>query len=330
MASERAPLFSRLSLLLALVAVVLATTWALRTPPHPNSDRYDYLGRAWHLTRGQGPSPMVVYPLRLNYPGAGQLPAENLTRPPLWPAVLSLPMRLGSGEHSAVIASALCLLALAVLLERATPGRFGGFAALTLAGGFATWRALQGGGPELALALLLAAVWTWSGSPRPATRVVVLSILLGLMPWLHPVGWVYLFLGLGARLWRDPLRTILTVAPLAVLIGLPWYYHVGQSTGQFLGPLQAQAELAKSVHDGGGLGPYPTLEGVSSASVILDDPQLFLRHVAHNLKEQLRHLDAWMAWPLLLLGLWGIGHDRWLALRDLLLIGLGFVAISMV
>ena len=93
MPAERSPLLSRLLLLLALAAVVLATVWALRIAPDPNSDRYDYLARAWHLSEGRAPAPLVIYPLRLAYPEAPSLPATNLTRPPLWPAVLSVPMR---------------------------------------------------------------------------------------------------------------------------------------------------------------------------------------------------------------------------------------------
>ena len=80
MPAERAPLVSRLSLILAVAAVVLATVWALRTAPYPNSDRYDYLARAWHLSEGKEPAPLVVYPLRLAFPEAESLPARNLTR----------------------------------------------------------------------------------------------------------------------------------------------------------------------------------------------------------------------------------------------------------
>ena len=330
MPAERSPLLSRLLLLLALAAVVLATVWALRIAPDPNSDRYDYLARAWHLSEGRAPAPLVIYPLRLAYPEAPSLPATNLTRPPLWPAVLSVPMRLGISDAAAVLCAAGCLLALAGILYRASPGAHGGFAALVLATAFATWRALLGGGPELALALLLLVVWTWSGSTRQLTNVFVLGVLLGLMPWLHPVGWVYLGLGLGARVWRDPASTLASAGLLALLIGIPWYIQVGQLTGQFLGPLQGQAELARAMHDGGGLGPYRTLEGVGAFDTISADPVGFLRHLAHNLKEQLRHLDGWLAWPLVALGLLGIGHDRWLALRDLALISIGFLVVSAV
>lgn len=324
------PLLSRLSLLLALAASLLATVWALQTAPTPNADRYDYLARAWHLTEGEGPRPLVHYPLRLARPGATVLPAENLTRPPLWPAIVSVPMRLGVDSSAAVLAAALCLFGIVAVIARATPGDFGGFAALACVGAFATWRGLLGGGPELALALLLIAVWTWTGSPQPSTRIPVLGSMLGLMPWLHPVGWVYLAIGLGSRLWRDPPRTLLAAGLLAILFALPWYLEVGTWDGQGSGPLQAQAELARAVHDGGGLGPYRTLEGVSSAAVIRADPVGFVRHVAHNLKELLRHLDGWLAWPMVLIGLWGVRHDPWLALRDVLLIGAGFLCVATV
>jgi hypothetical protein len=327
---ESRPLTPRLCLLLAIAAVLLATTWALLTAPQPNSDRYDYLARAWNLAEGRGPTPLVVYPLRLHFPESTTLPATNITRPPLWPVVVSAPMAAGLRDTAGVMVAAMCLGALVLLLVRATPGGHGGVAALAMASSFATWRALLGGGPELALALLLLAVWTWSGAPRESTRVAVLGGLLGLMPWLHPVGWLYAALGLGSRIWRDRPRTLIAAAAIGLLIGLPWYVQAGRLTGQPLAPLQASAELARAVHDGGGLGPYRTLEPVSSIDVIREDPSGFLRHVAHNLKEQLRHLDGWLSWPLVLVGLVGIAHDRWLALRDVLLLGTGFVVVSTV
>ena len=328
MPAERPPLLPRLTLLLAALAVVLATAWALRTAPVPNSDRYDYLARAWHLTQGEDPSPLVVYPLRIAFAGAESLPATNLTRPPLWPAVLSMPMRVGVSDSAAVVCAALCLAAMVAVLARATPGGFGGFAALAVATGFTVWRSLLGGGPELALALLLLLVWTWTGSPQRWTRVAVLGVLLGLMPWLHPIGWLYAALGIGSRIWRDPPTTLLPATALALVIGLPWYVQTGTVTGEMLGPLQSHAELEKAVYDGGGLGPYRSLEGITARETILRDPSRFLRHVAHNLKEQLLHLDGWIAWPLLLIGLAGIQRDRWLAFRDLLLIVIGFVVVS--
>lgn len=330
MPADRAPLVSRLCLLLAFAAVLLATAWAVRTAPRPDADRYDYLARAWHLTRGEGPAPLVVYPLRLAFDGAATLPPENLTRPPLWPAVLSVPMRLGLTDSAGVVAAGLCLAAVVLLLARAAPGHFGGVAALAMVASFATWRALLGGGPELALGLLLLAVWTWSGAERSSTRVAVLGGMLGLMPWLHPAGWLYAALGLGSRLWRDRARTLLAAAAVATLVALPWYVQVGRVTGRPLSPLQGQAELARAVYDGGGLGPYRTLEGESSIEVVRDDSSVFVRHVAHDLKEQLRHLDGWLAWPLVLLGLVGIAYDRWLAVRDLLLLGAGFAVVSAV
>lgn len=330
MPAERTPLTPRLCLLLAAAAVILATAWALRTGPQPNADRYDYLARAWNLTRGAGPVPLVVYPLRLSYPDASTLPVENLTRPPLWPAVLSVPVRLGLDDAAAVLPAALCLVAMVLLLLRATPGAHGGVAALALVSSFATWRALLGGGPELGLALLLLAVWTWAGSARESTRIAVLAVLLGLMPWLHPIGWLYAGLGLGSRIWRDPPRTLLAAAALAILIASPWYVEAGRITGQPLAPLQARAELARAVHDAGGLGPYRTLEGQSSFDVIAADPVAFAHHLGHNLKEQLLELDGWMGWPLVLIGLLGIGYDRWLAARDLLLVGIGFLVVSTV
>lgn len=330
MPAERAPLVSRLSLILAVAAVILATAWALRTAPYPNSDRYDYLARAWHLSEGHEPAPLVVYPLRLAFPEADSLPARNLTRPPLWPAVLSVPMRAGFTDPAAVLCAALALAGIVLLLWRATPDGFGGFAALAAVSAFAVWRALLGGGPELALGLLLLVVWTWAGSPQRWTRIAVLGILLGLMPWLHPIGWLYAAIGLGSRVWREPAGTLIPAGLLALVIALPWYAQAGSLTGELLAPLQTHAELDKAVHDGGGLGPYRGLEGIPGRQVIADDPLLFLRHLGHNLKEQLLHLDGWMGWPLVLVGLLGVRRDRWLAARDLALIGVAFLVVSAV
>jgi hypothetical protein len=142
------------------------------------------------------------------------------------------------------------------------------------------------------------------------------------------VGWLYALIGLGSRLWREPASTVVAAALLAIVIGLPWYTQAGQVTGEFLAPLQGHAELHKSVHDGGGLGPYRTLEPVTGREVIAADPVRFARHVAHNLKELLVNLDGWMAWPMVLIGLIGIRRDRWLALRDLLLLAIGFLVVA--
>jgi hypothetical protein len=328
MPAERTPLLSRLSLILAVAAVILATTWALRTAPQPNSDRYDYLARAWHLSEGKEPAPLVVYPLRLAFPEADSLPPRNLTRPPLWPAILSVPMRAGMTDSSAVVCAALALAGIVFLLWRATPDGLGGFAALATVGAYSSWRALLGGGPELALGLLLLVVWTWTGTPQRWTRTAVLGGLLGLMPWLHPVGWLYALLGLGSRLWREPAGTLLPAALLALVIALPWYTQSGNVTGELLAPLQGHAELQKAVHDGGGLGPYRTLETVTAIEVVAADPGRFVRHVGHNLKELLLRLDGWMAWPMVLIGLFGIRRDRWLAVRDLLLVGIAFLVVA--
>ena len=324
---------SRALLALALLITVLGAIWASTTPPSPNSDRYDYLGRAEHLLHGRGPAPLVVYPLRLTFPGAQTWPVTNLTRPPLWPPLVALGLRLGAADRAGVIMATLFLLMLLFVLRWAADRVFappsGGFAALALAAAYSTVRAQWGGGPELAMALVTTLAWTWNGAGRTTTGLV-LGALGGLLLSLHPVGALYLVLVVWARRLRDAPRTLLTTLVVALVVGGPWYLQAGRSVGVPLAPLQGVAEWAKAVDDPAGMGPYRGLEPMPTLHVLRDRPGTVLRHTAHDLRELLVHLDAWMAWPVWLLALLGTRRDPSLARRDLALGALAMIAVATV
>ena len=334
MPSERDVFASRLLLATAFLVTVAALAWAVRAPVGPNADRYDYLGRAHHVLEGEGARPLVAYPLRFAFPGAESLPVENLTRPPLWPYLVAPALALGGDEASGVLVSGLALLTLlpvvSVVGNRAFGAGAGGFAALVIATSFATVRGLAGGGPELWLALLVALAWAWSVTGRGALDVLFPGVTLALMPWLHPIGGVYAALTWWARRGRTTARPWLLAGGLALVGGLPWYVHAGATTGTPLAPLQGHAELAKSLHDAGGLGPYRTLEPVRSVDVVTADPAAWLHHVAWNLKEQALGLDGWLAWTLVPLALLGTGRDPRRAARDAALGALAFAAVATV
>lgn len=315
-----------------MLTTLLATAWSVRTPPDANSDRYDYLGRAHHVLEGVGPRPLVVYPLRFAFEGASVLPAENLTRPPLWPHLVAPALRLGAGEGAGVIVAALGLLTLLPLMmfagDRAFGTGAGGFAALAMAASFATVRALWGGGPETWIGLLLYVAWTWHATGRLGGAG--LGAIFGTLPWLHPIGWLAAALGLSARVGRSSPRAIFQAALVAVSIGIPWYASVGSILGTPLSPLQSQAEFAKAVLDPGGLGPYRSLEPMPTLEVLQTHTGQALYQWGSNLKHQLLHLDAWLAWPIVGLALVGISRDRALAARDAALGITAFVIVSSV
>ena len=334
MLAEPARTRSRQLLVLAVLAAVLGALWAGRTAPSPNSDRYDYLGRAHHVLEGEGPRPLVVYPLRLAFDGAEVLPPQNLTRPPLWPLSIAPALRLGAGDQAGVVVAALALLTLLPLValagDRSLGAGAGGFAALAVAASFATVRGLWGAGPELLLALLLFTAWTWNATMAGPLGGFGLGAILATLPWLHPIGWLYAGLGLLARVGRSSPRALAVAALTTVVLGLPWYLHVGGVTGAPLGPLQSQAELAKAVLDPGGLGPYRGLEPFSTVTVLTNHTGAWLHQAAWNAKELLVHLDGWLAWPLVLLALLGSRRDPTLARRDALLGLLAFVVVAQV
>ena len=334
MPSEPDRLHTRLLLAAALLVVAATVVWALRTPVAPNADRYDYLGRAHHVLEGVGPRPMVAYPLRFAFEGATPLPPENLTRPPLWPVLLAPGLRLGLGETTGVWVAALGLLTLLPLVALAGDRAFGpgagGFAALALATSFATARALAGAGPELWIALLLAFVWTWNPRGNRLRSAGVLGAAMASMAWLHPIGALYAGLGFAARIGRTAPRTLALAAGIGLVLGLPWYVQAGAVTGSPLGPLQSQAEIAKSLYDAGGLGPYRTLDPAPSVAVIAAAPGAWLHHWAWNMKEQALGLDGWLAWTLVPLALLGVRRDPRLAGRDALLGLAAFAAVGAV
>ena len=310
MATDRDHTRSRLLIVLALIAAVAVSIWAARTPVGPNSDRYDYLGRAHNVLEGDGARPMVAYPLRFAFAADG-VPPENATRPPLWPTLIAPLLALGADPTAGVFVAALGLLTLLPLVALAGDRSFGpgagGFAALAVATSFTVARAVWGGGPEIWIALLLFFAWSW-----------------------NPIGWLYAGLGWIARIGRTPRAGLAVMATIAVLGGIGWYLEAGRITGTPLAPLQSHAELAKALDDAGGLGPYRTLEPRGSLDLIAAETGRWLYHTAWNLKEQALHLDGWLAWTLVPFALLGVLRDPRLAARDAVLGGVGFLVVSTV
>jgi LAS superfamily LD-carboxypeptidase LdcB len=331
MRDDRLARLSRQLLILAVAASAAAGAWAARTPVAPNSDRYDYAGRARHLVEGGGPTGTVSYPLRFAFDGATALPPENITRPPLWPVLLAPPLAWGLDDRAGVVMSWVFLMTLLLLVQTATDRSLGagagGFAALVIATSFATTRALWGGGPELAVATFTFLLWSWAPAAAGTVGYVVCGTTYALLAWLHPIGIFYGGLAFVARSHRYSRRGRWIVALVAVLLATPWYLQVGSITHSFLGPLQSQAELAKATLDPGGLGPYRGLEPQPSFEVLRDHPGDWLRESRHRLRLHLQGLDAWWAWLLVALAVAGISRDRRLALRD---IAAGTVAILVI
>lgn len=325
---------SRQLLILAVAASLLLTLWAHRTPPQANADRYDYLGRAHHVLTGEGPDPLVSYPLRFAFDDAGSLPPRNLSRPPLWPMLLAPPLSWGLADSAGVVVGALFLVGLLLLLQAATDRSLGagsgGFAALVVVSSFATARALWGGGPELALTALTFLLWTWAPARAGWIGYLACGATYALLPWLHPIGWLYAGVAFLARSHRYSARGRIVVGAVALALGTPWYLHVGTLTGSPLGPLQSQAELARATLDPGGLGPYRGLDPMPTLEVLREHFTDWLRESRHRLRLHLTGLDAWIAWPVLALTLVGVRRDPRLALRDAILVGLCVLVVSAV
>ncbi len=321
MFDERLTRLSRQLLILALAASAVAAIWAARTPVAPNSDRYDYAGRARHLIEGQGPTAIVSYPLRFAFDGARSLPPENITRPPLWPVLLAVPSAWGLEDRAGVVLGLACLVGLLTLVRTVTdrslgPGA-GGFAALAIAGSFATTRALWGGGPELALTALTLLLWSWAPAAAGTLGYLSCGASYALLAWLHPIGIFYGGLAFVARSHRYSRRGRILVALTAVVLAAPWYVQAGRITHTPMGPLQSQAEMAKAALDPGGLGPYRGLQPLPTLEVLREHSAEWLRETRHRLRLHLQWLDAWWSWPLVLLSLFGLRQDPSLARRDL-------------
>lgn len=318
---------------LAVVALLASARWALHEPPAPNADRYDYTGRAWMMAQGEGARPFLVYPLRYAFDGADRFPPSNLSRPPLWPALLVPFVGQGLGDRAGVVLAAAWLLGLLLLVDLVGNRSFGhgagAAAALAVASSFAVVRVLWGGGPELPLALLLYLLWTWSPGSLGRAGYALCGFLYGLMPLLHPVGWLYALLGLLARGHRYSRPGLAVLLAVGLAVALPWYLHAAWTAGTLAMPLQAQAELAKSLLDPGGMGPYRGLDPAPGLAVLASEPGLALRTMLARLWHHLLHLDGLLAWPFVLLALAGAARDLPLFGRDLLVVGAGAVALAL-
>jgi len=255
MVPEEARTLSRLFLLAAAAAILLAAVHALTVAPPPNLDRYDYVGRAYHATQGEGLRPFIVYPLRMIFPGTASWPPENLTRPPLWPSLLvpGLLAGLGSlaGVWLALVLLAGLLLAMKEVGDRTFGGGAGGLAALALASSFTTWRVLVGGGPEIALALLTLLLWSWRPRGGGIAAHLACGSLYGLLPLLHPTGWLLAAAAFLARSGRYDRSGLPWLILGALGVALPWHLHLWLVTGNPLGTLQSYAELARNLDHAG-------------------------------------------------------------------------------
>jgi hypothetical protein len=324
--------FSRTLLSAALLTLLLSAVWSLRTAPAPNSDRYDYAGRALQAVRGEGLRPLVVYPVQLAAPGGEHWPVRNVSRPPAWPAALVPLVRAGLSDRAGVVLAAICavvlLLLLALVGDRTFGPGAGGMAALALASSFAATRALWGGGPELALSLLTYVLWTWS--PRGQGRLAHLACgtLYGMLPLLHPIGWLLGLLALLARGDRYDRGAWALLGAGATLIAIPWHVHSWAVCGSPHFYVQTWAELAKSVDDPAGFGPYRGLTPASTLAVLGAEPGRVARAALHNAVQLVTHLDGWLAWPLLALALLGARESRAAALRDLVLIAAALLLLA--
>ena len=316
-------LAARTLLFLALAAIVLHAVWAVQTPVAANSDRYDYLGRVENLRAGRGLRPVLDYPLRFAFGGAERVPGEDIVRPPMWPLLLLAPSWLGAGQFAGVLVAAFCAALTAALAYRLATRRFGdiagGVAALAFALSFATRRAIWGGGPELMLACLLLLLWAWRPVVTGSAAHLAAASAYGALPLLHPAGWLLAILAAVARPGRYATRLLPWMVLIAAAIAAPWYLRNAIDHGVGGGSLQAQAELAKSLQDPGGLGPYRSASPAPTLAVIRSSAAELGRTLLARWKERILRLDAWLAWPLVALVLVGIGSDPSLARRDLLL-----------
>jgi hypothetical protein len=107
---------------------------------------------------------------------------------------------------------------------------------------------------------------------------------------------------------------------IGTAVGSPWYLRNALAYDVAGGSLQAQAELAKSLDDPGGLGPYRGATRAPNFERLAAAPDQVVRTLASRAKSRLLRLDAWLAWPLVGLALLGTRSDPALARRDSLLL----------
>ncbi len=318
MTPERNDRLAQLFWGLAIALLIFSSIYALMVWRAPNSDRYDYAGRAYQFTQGHQLSTLIVYPLRMSFPGHETWPPSNLTRPPLWPVLLIPGLRFGLGAQSGVIVSAF-LTALLLWFFGAALRPFGklagGFAALAFMSSFTTWRIVAEAGPEIAMGLIVLILWNFKPKGKGAWVHLACGCLYGLLPLLHPTGWLMAAAAFVARPGRYERAGLLVLLGGALTAG-PWYLHVWLTTGNPLGLMQSYAELARNLDAPGGLGAYRGLVPIPTAQVLAERGAEVARLGVHHLKMHLLQFNHWLSWPLVFLALWGAKQHIRLALWD--------------
>ncbi len=318
---DRSTRLSQLFWALAIVLLIASSLYALRVPRAPNSDRYDYAGRAYQFTQGHDLSSLIVYPLRMSFPDHEVWPPSNLTRPPLWPILLIPEVRFGLGAGSGVVISAVLTALLLVFFgtSLSKEGRLAGsFAALAFMSSFTTWRIVAEAGPEMAMALILLILWNFRPKGRGIMAHLACGCLYGLLPLLHPTGWLLAAAAFFARPGRYERAGLVVLLGGALTAG-PWYLHIWLKTGNPLGLLQSYAELSRNLNDPGGLGAYRGLVPVPTSEVLAQRGAEVARLGLHRLKLHLLLWNHWLNWPLTAVALWGAKQRVGLALRDVFL-----------
>jgi LAS superfamily LD-carboxypeptidase LdcB len=321
MMPERTDRLAQLFWGLAIALLIFSSIYALMVWRAPNSDRYDYAGRAYQFTQGNDLSTLIVYPLRMSFPGHENWPPTNLTRPPLWPILLIPGVRFGLGAQSGVLVSAI-LTALLLWFFGSALDSFGklagGFAALAFMSSFTTWRIVAEAGPEIAMGLIVLILWNFKPKGRGIWAHLACGCLYGLLPLLHPTGWLMAAAAFVARPGRYDRGGLQVLLGWALTAG-PWYLHVWLTTGNPLGLIQSYAELARNLDAPGGLGPYRGLVPVPTQQVLAERGAEVLRLGVHHLKMHLLQFNAWLSWPLVALALLGALQRVRLALWDVCL-----------
>jgi LAS superfamily LD-carboxypeptidase LdcB len=230
-------------------------------------------------------------------------------------------VRFGLGAQSGVLVSAI-LTALLLWFFGAALGSYGklagGFAALAFMSSFTTWRVVAEAGPEIAMGLIVLILWTFKPKGKGIWAHLACGCLYGLLPLLHPTGWLMAAAAFVARPGRYDRGGLLVLLGGALTAG-PWYLHVWLTTGNPLGLIQSYAELARNLDAPGGLGAYRGLVPIPTGQVLAERGSEVLRLGLHHLKLHLLQFNAWLSWPLVALALLGALQRVRLALWDVCL-----------